>query len=181
MTNSLCTCASQKENPLCKSTCVNTNGNYRCECSNGYYLLNKGICIGKSICYGIHCLKKSWIWENTARKNLRIWTLFKQWFVFLHDRIGVLLVSLVQALNIFHTLFWCFFCWIWAGKCWLWCKTPHSTRVRDNTEKKNFLFGRIWHKCIHWLLFLNCQKYSKKLSYIYLQQCSHGLTSQIAL
>ena len=48
MTSGLCTCASEKENPLCKSTCINTDGSYRCECSNGYNLLSKGICIGKS-------------------------------------------------------------------------------------------------------------------------------------
>lgn len=55
MRSGLCTCASRKENPLCKSTCINTDGNYRCECSNGYYLLNKGICVGKSCEHNIFC------------------------------------------------------------------------------------------------------------------------------
>ena len=32
-------------------------------------------------------------------------------------RPDVFLVSLLLTLNIFHTLFYCFYCYFWAGKC----------------------------------------------------------------
>ena len=38
MSSDLCTCASQEENPSCDATCINNNGGYQCECSDGYYL-----------------------------------------------------------------------------------------------------------------------------------------------
>ena len=47
MSRNLCTCASQEENPSCNATCINTDGSYQCECSNGYYLLEGDTCIGK--------------------------------------------------------------------------------------------------------------------------------------
>ena len=31
----------------------------------------------------------------------------------------IVLVSLLLTLNRFHTLFWCFHCWLWACKDWL--------------------------------------------------------------
>ena len=33
----------------------------------------------------------------------------------------VVLVSLLSTLKWFHTLFWCFCCWLWTSKCWLLC------------------------------------------------------------
>ena len=33
------------------------------------------------------------------------------------DTSGIVLVSLLLILNIFHTFFWCFYCQLWAGKC----------------------------------------------------------------
>ena len=39
-----------------------------------------------------------------------------------HTRtILVVLVSLLVTLNIFHTLFCCFYCWFWTSKCRLGC------------------------------------------------------------
>ena len=32
---------------------------------------------------------------------------------------GLVLVSLLLTLNIFHTFFYYFYCWLWTGKCWL--------------------------------------------------------------
>ena len=34
-----------------------------------------------------------------------------------NDANGVVLVSLMLTLNIFRTLFWCFYCQLWVGKC----------------------------------------------------------------
>ena len=45
------TCWNHEENPLCKEKCINSDGSYECECSHGYYLLEKGICIDKSNWY----------------------------------------------------------------------------------------------------------------------------------
>ena len=47
VSNDLCVCASQDENPSCKARCINTDGSYECQCSDGYYLFKYGICIGK--------------------------------------------------------------------------------------------------------------------------------------
>lgn len=47
VSNDACTCASQRENPSCNATCINIDGNYKCECSDGYKLYKKKICIGK--------------------------------------------------------------------------------------------------------------------------------------
>ena len=33
--------------------------------------------------------------------------------------IGVVFVSLLLRLNIFHTFLWCISCWLWTGKCLL--------------------------------------------------------------
>ena len=51
MSDDKCTCWSHEENPSCKAKCINSKGSYECECSDGYYLLGKEICIGKSNCY----------------------------------------------------------------------------------------------------------------------------------
>ena len=51
MSDDKCTCWSHEENPSCKSKCINSKGSYECECSDGYYLLEKGICIGNSNYY----------------------------------------------------------------------------------------------------------------------------------
>ena len=38
-----------------------------------------------------------------------------------NDVIDFIVVSLLLTLNIFHKLFWCFYCWLWTSKwqlCW---------------------------------------------------------------
>ena len=47
VSNDACSCASQEENPSCNATCVNNDGSYNCECSDGYKLYENDICIGK--------------------------------------------------------------------------------------------------------------------------------------
>ena len=64
-----------------------------------------------------------------------------------HD-IDVFLVFLSLTLNIFHTFFWCFFCWLWTSKCSLesmiWIKIMNIfssvTRilVKSKTSKKPY-------------------------------------------
>lgn len=62
--NDICTCANGKENPSCKSKCINKNGSYACECSDGYYLLEKGICIGKLLLLAAAMFNSEKIQEN---------------------------------------------------------------------------------------------------------------------
>ena len=47
LSKDLCTCASQEENPSCNATCINNDGSYQCQCSDGYYLFEGDTCIGK--------------------------------------------------------------------------------------------------------------------------------------
>ena len=47
VSSDLCTCASQEENPSCNATCINNDGSYQCQCSDGYYLFEGDTCIGK--------------------------------------------------------------------------------------------------------------------------------------
>ena len=45
-----------------------------------------------------------WIWpDGILSKHLR----------------GVILVSILRTLNIFHTFFYSLYCWLWTGKCFL--------------------------------------------------------------
>ena len=47
VSSNTCTCASQEENPSCNANCINNDGGYECECSDGYKIYEKKICIGK--------------------------------------------------------------------------------------------------------------------------------------
>ena len=55
----------------------------------------------------------------------------EEWGMFLGKNgvIRVVLVSLLLTLNIFHTLFYCFYCWLWVGKCRLSLLDIFSNRL----------------------------------------------------
>ena len=59
--------------------------------------------------------------KNKANYNADIKDLFKVNNINTNDVIDVVLVSLLLTLNIIHTSFQCFYCWLWAGKCLLNC------------------------------------------------------------
>ena len=49
-----------------------------------------------------------------------VWNMF--------DVNDVVLVLLLLTLNRFHTLFWCFHCWLWTNKCRLGSSEHHDGR-----------------------------------------------------
>lgn len=78
---------------------------------SGKYLL-----IRNSFSVGIHLFKVS---DGNTRTNCEIW--FKltmktpTWLKWRHS--GVYIIKF----NRFHTLLWCFYCFLWTSKCWLSC------------------------------------------------------------
>ena len=50
------------------------------------------------------------------------------------DVAEVLLVSLLLTLNKFHTLFWCFLCWLWTSNCRLSGCTKFRLEVSSSDE-----------------------------------------------
>ena len=57
--------------------------------------------------------------------------------------IDVILVSFSLTLNRFHTLVWCFYCWLWASNCWLvnfWNHYISSKNADENYQKNSPIF-----------------------------------------
>ena len=63
----------------------------------------------------------------------------------------IILVPLLLTLNRFHTLFWCFQCWIWTRKCRLGSCYLSSLIMVNQFE--DLLFGQLWFS--GWIYFAN--------------------------
>ena len=71
----------------------------------------------------------------------------------------VVLVSLFLTLNRFHTLLWCYHCWLWTNKCQLGIllslikvKLKSESRAKNSFSKSGFnlySFFYSWLKYIH--------------------------------
>ena len=83
-----------------------------------------------------------YLFEVNNRNSRTMWEICLNLTININD---VVLVSSMLTLNRFHTLFWCFHCWLWISKCQLgqFCSVKALTIYDDcdtsHTTNKNFI------------------------------------------
>ena len=95
-----------------------------------------------------------YLFEVNNRNSRTMWEICLNLTININD---VVLVSSVLTLNRFHTLFWCFHCWLWISKCQLGqfcsvkalaiyddCDTSHTTN-KNFIIKMNFTWSSGWY------------------------------------